>query len=85
VMAQVGESPSVGRPHIADALIKAGHVRDRQEAFDRFCRRWSCPRPLRSRWIVASSWCTRRAASSDRPSVGRAASTIPPRCWRPRP
>ena len=36
VMAQVGESPSVGRPHIADALIKAGHVRDRQEAFDRF-------------------------------------------------
>jgi 3',5'-nucleoside bisphosphate phosphatase len=36
VMAQVGESPSVGRPHIADALIKAGHVQDRQEAFDRF-------------------------------------------------
>jgi predicted metal-dependent phosphoesterase TrpH len=36
VMAQVGESPSVGRPHIADALIEAGHVRDRQEAFDRF-------------------------------------------------
>ncbi|HEX5908291.1 MAG TPA: PHP domain-containing protein [Propionibacteriaceae bacterium] len=36
VMAQVGESPSVGRPHIADALIQAGHVRDRQEAFDRF-------------------------------------------------
>jgi 3',5'-nucleoside bisphosphate phosphatase len=36
VMAQVGDSPSVGRPHIADALIKAGHVVDRQEAFDRF-------------------------------------------------
>jgi 3',5'-nucleoside bisphosphate phosphatase len=36
VMAQVGESPSVGRPHIADALIQAGHVGDRQEAFDRF-------------------------------------------------
>jgi 3',5'-nucleoside bisphosphate phosphatase len=36
VMAQVGTSPSVGRPHIADALIRAGHVRDRQEAFDRF-------------------------------------------------
>jgi 3',5'-nucleoside bisphosphate phosphatase len=36
VMARVGDSPSVGRPHIADALIKAGHVRDRQEAFDRF-------------------------------------------------
>ncbi len=36
VMVQVGNSPSVGRPHIADALIAAGHVRDRQEAFDRF-------------------------------------------------
>lgn len=36
VMAQVGDSPSVGRPHIADAMIKAGHVRDREEAFERF-------------------------------------------------
>jgi hypothetical protein len=27
---------SVGRPHIADALVAAGHVRDRDEAFDRF-------------------------------------------------
>jgi 3',5'-nucleoside bisphosphate phosphatase len=36
VMAQVGHSPSVGRPHIADAMIMAGHVRDREEAFDRF-------------------------------------------------
>jgi predicted metal-dependent phosphoesterase TrpH len=36
VMAQVGDSPSVGRPHIADALIQSGHVHDRQEAFDRF-------------------------------------------------
>lgn len=36
VMAKVGDSPSVGRPHIADALVDAGHVRDRTEAFDRF-------------------------------------------------
>ena len=36
VMAQVGSSPSVGRPHIADALIAAGWVADRTEAFDRF-------------------------------------------------
>lgn len=36
VMAQVGTSPSVGRPHIADALIKAGHVANRTEAFERF-------------------------------------------------
>lgn len=36
VLAQVGDSPSVGRPHIADALVAAGHVADRTEAFDRF-------------------------------------------------
>jgi 3',5'-nucleoside bisphosphate phosphatase len=36
VLAKVGDSPSVGRPHIADALVEAGHVRDRKEAFDRF-------------------------------------------------
>jgi 3',5'-nucleoside bisphosphate phosphatase len=36
VWAEVGDSPSVGRPHIADAMIKAGHVKDRDEAFDRF-------------------------------------------------
>ena len=36
VMAQVGSSPSVGRPHIADAMVAAGHVRDRTEAFDRY-------------------------------------------------
>lgn len=32
----VGDSPSVGRPHIADAMVEAGHVRDRTEAFDRY-------------------------------------------------
>jgi predicted metal-dependent phosphoesterase TrpH len=36
VMEQVGESPSVGRPHIADAMVRAGYVDDRSEAFDRF-------------------------------------------------
>jgi predicted metal-dependent phosphoesterase TrpH len=36
VLAEVGNSPSVGRPHIADAMVRAGHVRDRTEAFDRF-------------------------------------------------
>lgn len=36
VMQHVGNSPSVGRPHIADALVEAGHVRNRTEAFDRF-------------------------------------------------
>lgn len=36
VLRQVGQSPSIGRPHIADALVEAGHVQDRTEAFDRF-------------------------------------------------
>jgi predicted metal-dependent phosphoesterase TrpH len=29
-------SPSIGRPHIADAMVAAGHVGDRAEAFDRW-------------------------------------------------
>lgn len=36
VLQQVGSSPSVGRPHVADALVEAGHVQDRTEAFDRY-------------------------------------------------
>jgi predicted metal-dependent phosphoesterase TrpH len=27
---------TVGRPHVADALVRAGHVKSRQEAFDRW-------------------------------------------------
>ena len=27
---------AIGRPHVADALVAAGHVRDRQDAFDRY-------------------------------------------------
>ena len=27
---------AVGRPHVADALVAAGHARDRQDAFDRY-------------------------------------------------
>ena len=36
VLAFVGSSPSVGRPHIADALVAAGRIKDRKEAFDRY-------------------------------------------------
>jgi 3',5'-nucleoside bisphosphate phosphatase len=36
VLAQGG---SVGRPHIADAMVEKAHVRTRQEAFDRFLKR----------------------------------------------
>lgn len=27
---------AIGRPHVADALVAAGHARDRQDAFDRY-------------------------------------------------
>jgi predicted metal-dependent phosphoesterase TrpH len=33
---QVGRSPAIGRPHIADAMVAKGWVRDRTEAFDRW-------------------------------------------------
>jgi 3',5'-nucleoside bisphosphate phosphatase len=32
----VGDSPSVGRPHLADAMIELGYVGDRQEAFNKW-------------------------------------------------
>jgi predicted metal-dependent phosphoesterase TrpH len=31
-----GESPATGRPHVADALVDAGYVGSRGEAFDRY-------------------------------------------------
>jgi predicted metal-dependent phosphoesterase TrpH len=34
LQAEIGESPSVGRPHIADAMIVQGYVKSRGEAFD---------------------------------------------------
>ena len=33
---QVGPSPSLGRPHVADAMVAKGYVTDRQEAFDSY-------------------------------------------------
>lgn len=36
VRRQAGDSPSVGRPHVADAMVAAGYVADRTEAFDRY-------------------------------------------------
>lgn len=41
VRAQVVEGGTVGRPHLADALVAAGAVVDRQEAFDRLLHRGS--------------------------------------------
>lgn len=34
--AHVKDSPSVGRPHFADAMVELGYVSDRSEAFDRW-------------------------------------------------
>ncbi len=36
VRAEVGEGATAGRPHIADALVRAGVVEHRDEAFDRW-------------------------------------------------
>lgn len=36
VQAQARNATSLGRPHVADAMIAAGYVADRQEAFDRY-------------------------------------------------
>lgn len=36
VAAQSRAAKSLGRPHVADALVAAGHVADRREAFDRW-------------------------------------------------
>jgi predicted metal-dependent phosphoesterase TrpH len=36
VLAQATGTPSVGRPHVADALVANGTVATRSEAFDRF-------------------------------------------------
>lgn len=41
VQAQVSEGATVGRPHLADALVAVGVVEDRQEAFDRLLHRGS--------------------------------------------
>ena len=37
-VARLAEGGSIGRPHIARALVEAGHVESVQEAFDRFLR-----------------------------------------------
>lgn len=36
VLASARHASTLGRPHIADVLVARGHVRDRQEAFDRW-------------------------------------------------
>ena len=60
VLAYVGSSPSVGRPHIADALVAAGHVRTARRrstgTWPTVARRTSRGTPSRS--AEASNWFT---------------------------
>ncbi len=59
VMDQVGLAPSIGRPHLADAMVARGYVKDRKEAFDRYLsdggpayvKRYSTPLPEAIRLI----------------------------------
>ena len=54
VIAQAREAASIGRPHIADAMVAKGYIKDRKEAFDYwlgegmpgYVERYACPLPL---------------------------------------
>ncbi len=53
VARHAGPAVSLGRPHVADAMVEAGYVADRTEAFDRwlaedkpaYVTRYACPVP----------------------------------------
>ena len=72
VMEEVGLSPSVGRPHIADALVKAGHVRDRTGGVRPVPGRWR-PRPR----APVRDRCRTRHRPGPRAPVGSRSSPIP--------
>jgi 3',5'-nucleoside bisphosphate phosphatase len=62
VRAQAGEDTTMGRPHIADALVANGVVRDRAEAFDDILRNGSryyvshyAPDPVRAVELVRAA------------------------------
>lgn len=38
IVAAAGASPSIGRPHVADAMVAKGYVEHRDEAFDKWLR-----------------------------------------------
>ncbi|MEL4506059.1 PHP domain-containing protein [Luteococcus sp. H138] len=38
IITAAGASPSIGRPHVADALVAKGYVKDRDDAFDQWLR-----------------------------------------------
>ena len=62
VQAEVADGATLGRPHLADALVTAGIVDDRTEAFDRFLHHESpyyvthyAPDPVRAVELVVAA------------------------------
>lgn len=62
VRAQVAEGATVGRPHLADALVASGVVEDRNEAFTRFLHndsryyvRYYAPDPVKAVELVVAA------------------------------
>jgi len=54
-VAQIAGSGSVGRPHIAEALVEAGHVTSRNEAFSRYLARGKPAFVTRARFTPAEA------------------------------
>ena len=53
VQQELGDSGNApARPHFAEFLVRAGHVKDRAEAF----RKWSTPTSCPTRWWSRTAW-----------------------------
>jgi len=72
---------SIGRPHLADALIAAGHVRNRDEAFDRFlghgCAAFVARRGAPAAEVVSVIKAAGGIASLAHPGLSRVDELIP--------
>lgn len=82
VRAQLAEGATLGRPHLADALIEVGVVDDRDEAFSRFLHNESpyyvghyAPDPVRAVELVVAAG---GAAVIAHPYTGRARGCVSP-------
>ena len=75
------EGRSIGRPHVADALVAAGHARDRNDAFDRLLGARGCAfvprRGARAAEIVRVIRAAGGVASLAHPGLTRRDDLIP--------